>query len=262
MRDTPCPPCDCTTSTTQHNEATKGLNNKLNIVNSTYFSPPTPEVRGHEHLKRLSEEYTVRTTLTVAVLTNQDHLKMANAVYDTWGQSSNQIAFFVGEDCDVTVPMATGLPLVKIPGVKDAQVNSVTKTFQVLQYLSDNYLQSSEWFLLVTDNVYIRLHKLETLLESMDSSALVYMGRSGNGRLEDTDKLSLLPHERYCVGRTGVVLSGRLLAALTDHLEACLSGALSVGSGGVGGAWADVELGRCVSRTTGTQCSSSTEVQW
>ena len=175
---------------------------------------------------------------------------MANAVYDTWGQSANQIAFFVGEDCDVTVPVATGLPLVKVPGVKDSQENSVTKTFQVLEYLSEHYLLRSKWFLLVTDDAYIRLDRLETLLNRLDHSSLVYLGHPSTGRLED--KLSLLAHERYCLGGTGVVLSNGLLTALTGHLGACLSGSVS--------AWADVELGRCVSRMTGTQCSSSAEV--
>ncbi len=156
--------------------------------------------------------------------------------------------------------MATGLPLVKVPGVSDVEPYSVTKLFQVLQYLSSNYLLSSKWFLLAPDNVYVRLDKLETVLHGMDHSSLVYLGHSAKGRSEDSGKLSLLPHEQYCLGNTGIVLSNGLLGALSAHLEACQSGVVSGGSGGVG-TWPDVELGKCISRMIDTQCSSSEEVR-
>ena len=258
------PTCDCSSHRSVSSPRTKVTDfKKLRIspsVNTTYLHPSPPKVKGHAPNSHLSEEYSLKDKLTVAVLTNQEHLMMADAVFDTWGESPNQIIFFVGEDCDVTVPMATGLPLVKVPGVQDAHVNSVTKTFQVLQYLADNYLHSSRWFLLASDNVYFRLDKLEQLLTKLNPSTPIYLGRPASGRHGDSNKLSLLAHERYCLGSTGVVLSEGLLAALTQHLEACLSGSVSVGGSGGVGEWPDVELGRCVSRMTGVQCAQSAEV--
>ena len=180
---------------------------------------------------------------------------MASTIYDTWGTLTNRIAFFVGDDCDVSIPMATGLPLVKVPGVSDEEPYSATKMFQVLQYLSSNYLLSSKWFLLAPDNVYVRLEKLETLLQGMDHSSLVYLGHSAKGRPEDSGKLSLLPHESYCLGNTGIVLSNGLLGALSAHLEACANGVMNGGSAGLG-TWPDVELGKCISRTINTQCAN------
>lgn len=214
-------------------------------------------------LNYLSQEYQLKEKLLIAVITSEDHLKMADSVYDTWGAFAKQLIFFVGRECNVSNPTATGLPLVRLPAVRDTPVNSVEKLFSALEYIANNYLDDFHWVLIANDNMYVRISKLEDLLMKLDSSSYVYLGRPGNGRSADSEKLSLLAHERYCLGSSGVVMSAGLLKALTPHLPLCLSAAVSqTGSGGGAGGWVwpDVELGRCVSRMVGVQCSQSQEV--
>ena len=233
---------------------------------SSYLNPTKEPDRGSEgSTSYLSHEYQLKKKLLIAVITSEEHLKMADVVYDTWGSSAGQLIFFVGSECNVSLPIATGLPLVRLPNVHDTPVNSVEKVFDALKYISDNYMETFHWLMLATDNLFVRVSKLETLLMKLDPSSYVYLGRSANGRHGDMDKLSLLSHEHYCLGSTGVVLSAGLVKALTPHLQVCVSAAVNqAGSGGgraVEWAWPDVELGRCVSRMTGTQCSQSQEVR-
>lgn len=217
-----------------------------------------------KQLQYLSGEYELKKKLLVAVLTSEKRLDRASMVYNTWGLDVSQILFFVGEDCNISrSEEARGLPIVKLPGIVDASVDSVAKTFAVLKYIRNNYIDNFHWFMRVVDSVYIRGEKLERLIMRFDPSERIYLGRAANGREEDVEKLRLLPHEYYCHGGAGIVMSQALLLELVPHLDYCL-GAVQYHNREVKGGeeWnhADVELGRCVSRTIGVQCSLSAEV--
>ena len=219
-----------------------------------------------EPVQYLGHEFHFRKQLLVAVVTSGSHLHSASTVYDTWGADANQVIFFVGKDCNATSPYLRGLPLVRLPNVPDLPVNSVAKSFSVLKYVSDNYKNDFQWFLLANDNLYVHTDRLSNLLKQMDPSEKIYLGRAARGKDEEANKLSLLPHEHYCLGSSGVVLSYELLQALSTRLEFCLNAALSSlerdrerGGGRLSG-HADVELGRCISRQIGVQCSQAMQV--
>ena len=206
----------------------------------------------------LSREFTLKHKLLVAVITCENHMKSASAVYDTWGFDVSQVLFFVGDECNTSIPAARGLPLVRLPTIPDNPCNSVTKTFSVLKYLLDNnYTDSYHWFMLAVDDMYLRVERLESLLVKLDSSAMIYLGRAANGREEDN--LSLLSNEFYCLGSTGIILSEGLLKKLGVNLEYCFSAVNSEDQ------WLihpDVEVGRCISRKVKVQCSQSAEVSY
>ena len=211
-------------------------------------------------LQYLGHEFQLRKQLLVAVVTSSAHLRTASTVYDTWGAEVPQILFFVGRNCcNSTNSYVRGMPLVRLPNVADLPVNSVAKHFSVVKYISDNYGTQFQWFLLTNDNLYVRTARMANLLKQLDPSENIYLGRAARGKDKDAKKLSLLPHELYCLGSSGVVLSHRLLQTLTPHLELCLNAVMS-GKGQGSSGHPDVELGRCISRHIGVQCSKAAQV--
>ena len=228
---------------------------------SYYLNPKAKELNtSKESIQYLNHEFHMRKQLLVAVVTSGSHLQSASTLYDTWGAEATQIIFFVGKDCNASDPHLRGLPLVRIPNIPDLPVNSVGKSFSVIKYISDNYLNDFQWFLLVSDNVYVRTSRLGSLLRQLDPSEEIYLGRAARGKEDDAQKLSLLPHERYCLGSSGVVLSYGLLQAVSPKLEFCVNAVQSEKGGQGTSSHADVELGRCISRHVGVQCSRAAQV--
>ena len=225
---------------------------------TSFLNPQAKELHSLNNTPNyLDYELHTRKQLLVAVVTSESHLESASTVYDTWGADATQILFFVGKDCNASNPYLRGLPLVRLPNVMDSPVNSVDKSFSVVKYVSDNYLSEFQWFLLANDNLYVRTKKLENFLKQLSPSEKIFLGRAARGKDEDAKKLSLLPHEHYCLGSSGMVISYGLLEALSPRLEFCLNAAM-VGQGSL--SHPDVELGRCISRQVGVQCSQAAQV--
>lgn len=212
--------------------------------------------------RRLSQEYSVRKKLLVAVVTAEQYLlARAKAVYETWGLEVDKILFFVGSDCDTTKAELEKLPIVKLNGIADNVYPPQRKVFAVLKYLAEHYIDQFNWFLRADDDVYVRAEKLEAIIDSLNPDHRVYLGRAGVGKVNDMERIGLLHHERYCMGGPGVVLSNAALRAVTPFLNHCLT-AVEQHNKNTQQPWfnEDVELGRCISRTVGVQCSSSAEV--
>ena len=224
-------------------------------------SKSTSSDNDEESVQYLGHEFHLRKQLLVSVVTSSTHLQTASTVYDTWGAEVPQILFFVGKNCCnvSTNPHIRGMPLVRLPNVQDLPINSIAKHFSVIKYISDNYGSQFQWFLLANDNLYVRAARLTSLLKQLDPSENIYLGRGARGKDKDAKKLSLLPHELYCLGSSGVVLSHRLLQTLVPHLQLCLNAAVS-GKGQGSSGHPDVELGRCISRHIGVQCSRAAQV--
>ena len=209
----------------------------------------------------LKQEYRPRKVLYVGVMTAQKYIgTRAFAVYGTWGIEVDKIGFYVGEDCKISEYQSI-LPIVKMNGVPDNVYPPQRKVFRMLKHMHDNFIDDYDWFMRADDDVYVRGGELRSLLMRLNPSEKIYFGRSGSGKLEDVRRLKLLPHERYCMGGPGVIFSNAALRALVPHLEDCLE-AIEYYNKFTESPWynEDVELGRCVSRKVGVQCSSSTEV--
>lgn len=170
----------------------------------------------------LREEYLYKKMVFVGVLTQQTYLATrAKYLYETWGKEIDGLAFFVGEDC-VVPPDLEYLPIIKLKGIPDNVYPPLKKTFAVMQYMYDNYLNQFNWFIRADDDMYVRTKQLKELLVNMLPYEKVYLGRAGTGRKDDLDRLSLLSHERYCMGGPGIVLSMGALRELGPHLTNCL----------------------------------------
>lgn len=76
----------------------------------------------------------------------------------------------------------TDLPLVALKGVDD-RYPPQKKSFMMLHYMYEHFIDKFEWFARADDDVFIRTDKLEKFLRSIDSSKPQFIG-----------KLSILTH--------------------------------------------------------------------
>ena len=219
----------------------------------------------------LSSEFTVRGRIFIGVVTAQKYLtSRAKAIHETWAREvgpASKVVFYVGEDCDASAPALSDMTIVNLKNIPDGEYPPQRKVFAALQHMYRYHGNSYHWFMRADDDVYIHVPRLDTLLGRLDSNEKIYLGRAGVGKKKDVRRLQLTSSERYCMGGPGVVLSRATLKDVAPHLGRCLEAVenhnrAEGGMGVSGGAWfnEDVELGRCISRTIGIQCSHSREV--
>ncbi|KAG5272672.1 hypothetical protein AALO_G00168100 [Alosa alosa] len=191
--------------------------------------------------------------LYVGVMTAKKYLdSRAVAAHRTWTRSiPGKVEFFSSEGSDV-VPLPSPLPVVSLAGVDDSYPPQ-KKSFMMLKYMHDHYLDKYEWFMRADDDVYIRGEKLESFLRSLNSSKPLYLGQTGLGTMEELGKLALEPGENFCMGGPGMIFSREVLRRMVPHIRTCLREMYTTHE--------DVEVGRCVRRFGGTQCVWSYEMQ-
>ncbi|XP_076876093.1 chondroitin sulfate synthase 3 [Brachyhypopomus gauderio] len=191
--------------------------------------------------------------LYVGVMTAKKYLdSRAVAAYKTWTQSiPGKVEFFSSEGSE-TVPLPIPLPIVSLAGVDDSYPPQ-KKSFMMLKYMHDHYLNKYEWFMRADDDVYIRGEKLEHFLRSLNSTKPLYLGQTGLGTTEELGKLALEPGENFCMGGPGMIFSREVLRRMAPNIGTCLREMYTTHE--------DVEVGRCVRRFGGTQCVWSYEMQ-
>ena len=171
----------------------------------------------------LKDEYVFKRGVLVGVLTQQEYLATrAKALYETWGKEVDKLILFVGEDCNISADLSH-LPIVKLDGVPDHVYPPLKKAFAVMKYMYSHHINEFNWFIRADDDMYLRADKLTDLLSQMNPYEQVYLGRAGAGRKEDLERLELLPHERYCMGGPGVILSNGAMRGVGPHLDNCLN---------------------------------------
>lgn len=187
--------------------------------------------------------------LFVGVMTAKPFLAgRARAVYDTWGRDvPGRIAFFSSEGS-----RSAHLPVIALPGVDD-RYPPQKKSFMMLHYMYEHYIDRFEWFARTDDDVYINTEKLERLLRSVDSSKPQFIGQAGKGNSEEFGLLSLEFDENFCMGGPGVILSRETLRRVAPHIPTCLRNLYSTHE--------DVEIGRCVQKFAGIPCTWNYEMQ-
>ena len=157
--------------------------------------------------------------------------------------------FFSSEGSDTSIP----IPIVALRNVDDSYPPQ-KKSFMMLKYMHDHYLDRYEWFMRADDDVYIKSEKLESFLRSLNSSEAIFLGQTGMGARDELGKLALEPGENFCMGGPGVIMSREVLKRMVPHIRECLQEMYTTHE--------DVEVGRCVRRFAGVQCVWSYEVRW
>ncbi|XP_016055846.1 PREDICTED: chondroitin sulfate synthase 1 isoform X2 [Miniopterus natalensis] len=183
-------------------------------------------------------------------MTAQKYLQTrAVAVYRTWSKTiPGKVEFFSSEGSDTSIP----IPIVPLRGVDDSYPPQ-KKSFMMLKYMHDHYLDKYEWFMRADDDVYIKGDRLENFLRSLNSSEPLFLGQTGLGTTEEMGKLALEPGENFCMGGPGVIMSREVLRRMVPHIGKCLREMYTTHE--------DVEVGRCVRRFAGVQCVWSYEMQ-
>lgn len=132
-----------------------------------------------------------KNLLFVGVMTAKNFLQgRAKAVFDTWGKEiPGKIAFFSSEksysECKSLLMffnlykalmfIIVVLPVVALKGVDD-RYPPQKKSFMMLYYMYENFIDKFEWFARTDDDVYINTRKLERFLRSIDSSKPQFIG--------------------------------------------------------------------------------------
>ncbi|CAF3449858.1 unnamed protein product [Rotaria sp. Silwood1] len=218
-------------------------NNLLNNNNRT-----NPLLVASINLPRVSKK---KQLILIAVMTSKDFLTTrAPTVMRTWADKvPGQVIFFSSEGSTTN---DTRINLVSLPSVTDTYPPQ-KKSFLMMKYIYDHYLNKFEWFMRVDDDVYIRTDNLEKLLRSIDNRKPYYIGQPGVGTKEEFGKLALGENENFCMGGPGIILSRETLARFTPHIKKCLKNFYTYHE--------DVELGRCVHKYANTSCTWSYEMQ-
>lgn len=212
--------------------------------------------------KLIADEYTVRGKLLIAVLSRgMKAVLKAKMIYYTWGmdaiKSNVSVHFFVPGEENVTE--LTYFPHTALS--EAASISKVAAVFETLGTIYSRYGTDYDWIYLVHDDVYVRVDMLLDLLSSLDPKGLVYLGHPSKGHSSENNQFSLLPHEAFCSGGPGFVLSFATLKLLVPYLPTCLQAVETHNKQHPDQEWVaeDMELGRCISRTIGIQCSRSKE---
>ncbi|NP_787052.3 chondroitin sulfate synthase 3 [Homo sapiens] len=195
-----------------------------------------------------------RDFLYVGVMTAQKYLgSRALAAQRTWARFiPGRVEFFSSQQPPNAGQPPPPLPVIALPGVDDSYPPQ-KKSFMMIKYMHDHYLDKYEWFMRADDDVYIKGDKLEEFLRSLNSSKPLYLGQTGLGNIEELGKLGLEPGENFCMGGPGMIFSREVLRRMVPHIGECLREMYTTHE--------DVEVGRCVRRFGGTQCVWSYEMQ-
>lgn len=118
--------------------------------------------------------------------------KRAKAVYNTWGKNvPGRIAFFSSEGSTSAgiskyykkkqtkikkLFFFLELPVIALRGVDD-RYPPQKKSFMMLHYMYEHYIDKFEWFMRADDDVYMRTDRMEKFLRSIDSSKPQFIGK-------------------------------------------------------------------------------------
>lgn len=195
------------------------------------------------------EELDEKGFLLVGIMTAKKYLdSRVVAAYQTWARSINgKVIFFSSEGSESKFD----LPIVSLKNVDDSYPPQ-KKSFSMLKYMSDHYLDKYEWFMRADDDVFIKGDKLEQFLRSINSSKPQFIGQAGVGTKDEIGLLSLGSTDNYCMGGTGMVFSRETLRLMSPHLKFCVNNLYTTHE--------DVEIGRCVRKFVGIPCTWSFEV--
>ena len=177
----------------------------------------------------------------------------AKAAFDTWIRSIHgESEIFVGGETAKIVIINETIPVTHLSEVNDDSYPPQKKSFQMLKYMHDHYIDKYEWFVRADDDVFLKGEELAKYLSSLDSRELYYIGQPGKGRPEEIGKLGLPHGMSYCLGGPGVILSRATLAKIAPHINTCLQNIVT--------SHEDTELGLCIHRYTGISCTEDREV--
>ena len=209
------------------------------------------DTSSYDHQDTVQQQVTIQDKVSgfrtfVGVVTKDTHLlRTMKVTMDTWGQSSPNLVFYslspiaTEEEGDKGVwhapfeedEWAWHAPRTKERVVKlkyrTEDVNSLSEgameTMSVLWHMQAHLIDQFDWFLLLPENLYVQLDKLEEQLKEWDPNTAVIFGRkaairhSASGRSHDPAEMGM---SHGCGLQRGVVLSRRYMRGLKKEMAA------------------------------------------
>lgn len=231
-------------------------------------------------ITNIQDSSSSKLKLIVGVVTQDAHLSRTMQVtMDTWGQSLRNLTFFsfggsvedikeeeedkwAWHDPRSTFVRSRNKQIERVIRLKEKKATSSLKllprgsleAIQVLQHTQINLMDQFDWFILVPEDVYVQLDKLESVLQESDPNMAIMLSRTDPETIATTTSHGL----SGCGLGRGVVLSRRYFWELKGRMETLVeSGACSKGR----------LLWRCiyrhmVERDGGFNCFHSEKVQF
>lgn len=188
--------------------------------------------------------------LFVGVITAEKYMETrAKSSYLTWGKSVPGKIFFFTKSNSTNI---ANLPIIKLPEIDDSYPPQ-KKSFRMLKFMYENYLDKFGWFLRADDDVYIKMDKLEEFLRNLNSSKHLYIGQPGFGVKSEFGKLNLSHNECFCMGGPGIIISRETLRTIGPYLDFCFNHLIFTYH-------EDVEVGRCINKFVNITCTVNYEV--
>lgn len=215
----------------------------INLVNKPMAAKKV--VKNIVRPRYYSSELGIREKLFVGVMTSQENIgSLATAFNKTAAHLVNKIKFFINADNVIK----SNFVLKNIVGFTDTREN--LRPFHVLKYIADNYLNDYDYFLLVTDQIYVDARRLVEQLYHISISFDVYMGRPIEPDELHTDEQISLADRDYCDLNSGIILSSSVIRKIRTNLDWCVRNAVT--------SFHSLNIGKCVkysSKITGCQQS-------
>lgn len=189
----------------------------------------------------------------VGVMTAKKYLNTrVVSAYHTWTNTiPGKVVFFSSAGSEKLAP--PGVPVISLPGVNDVYPPQ-KKSFMMLKYMHDYHLNDYEYFIRADDDVYIHGDKLGQFLYGINSSKPLFIGQSGQGKKEEIGLLNLKADENFCMGGPSMVFSRATLSRVVPHISFCLKNLYTTHE--------DIEIGRCVRKFAGINCTWAFEVSF
>lgn len=123
--------------------------------------------------------------LYVGVMTAGKYVSTrGNAILDTWAKEiPGKVELFVGEGA-VNDEEVKFMNVVQLKKVDDGAYPPQKKSFMMLKYMYDQYINGFEWFMRADDDAYVKPEKLAKLLRKLNSSKPIFIGQMGYGNTE------------------------------------------------------------------------------
>ena len=166
---------------------------------------------------KLTDELATRKSLLIAVITSvQQLMSQTIAIHGTWAKEEKNVVYFVG-DVKNMPHLPHGMEVKQLEGIDDKQATLEMKEMAVFKYIVNHYSEEVDWYLVITDDTYVKPKDLRQKLEILNPSLNVYMGNRQDSSL-------------LCNPSTGVLYSRGLLSRLDQYLPQCLGEGLSIGN--------------------------------
>lgn len=163
-----------------------------------------------QHVMKLSDEVDVRAPVFYAVIVSGPQpLDTVRILNETWAGdlAHNDIAFFVqSQREEIGTVESQALNIHQLTSLNQAEI-------QVLKYICEHKLNSTKWFFIANDDLYVKAISLERYLLEMDALQYHY------GYLGKPIKRE--PIGRVCMPGPGSILSYRAVEEVCAKIEEC-----------------------------------------